>query len=68
TNNNLKEITPHGFRHTFATILINNGVPVTTIAKMLGNTAKMVMEVYSHSFEENEKRAAQVIEDVMKFA
>ncbi|MFF5994238.1 tyrosine-type recombinase/integrase [Lysinibacillus sp. KU-BSD001] len=67
-NNDLKEITPHGFRHTFATILINNGVPVTTIAKMLGNTTKMVMEVYSHSFEENEKRAAQVIADVMKFA
>ena len=66
--NNLKTITPHGFRHTFATILINNGVPVTTIAKMLGNTTKMVMEVYSHSFEENEKRAAQVIADVMKFA
>lgn len=64
--NKLKEITPHGFRHTFATILINNGVPVTTIAKLLGNTAKMVMEVYSHSFEENEKRAAQVIADVMK--
>lgn len=68
TKNNLKEITPHGFRHTFATILINNGVPVTTIAKMLGNTTKMVMEVYSHSFEENEKRAALVISDVMKFA
>lgn len=66
--NNLKEITPHGFRHTFATILINNGVPVTTIAKMLGNTTKMVMEVYSHSFEENEKRAAQVIADVMKIS
>lgn len=64
--NKLKEITPHGFRHTFATILINSGVPVTTIAKLLGNTAKMVMEVYSHSFEENEKRAAQVISDVMK--
>lgn len=64
--NGLKEITPHGFRHTFATILINNGVPVTTIAKLLGNTTKIVMEVYSHSFEENEKRAAQVIADVMK--
>ena len=66
--NNLKEITPHGFRHTFATILINSGVPPTTIAKMLGNTTSMVTEVYAHSFEENEKRAAKVIESVVNLA
>lgn len=65
--NNLKRITPHGFRHTVATILINNGVPVTTIAKILGNTPAMVLSVYSHSFEENEKRASMVLDKIVNF-
>ena len=65
--NDLKNITPHGFRHTFATILINEGVPVTTIAKLLGNTAKMVLEVYSHSFKELEERATKALANVVNF-
>lgn len=65
--NALKRITPHGFRHTVATVLINNGVPVTTIAKLLGNTPAMVLSVYSHSFEENEKRATRILDEIVNF-
>ncbi len=52
----LKRITPHGLRHTHASILISQGIPPTDVAKRLGNTIKMIYDVYSHSFKELEER------------
>ncbi len=60
---NLKEITPHGLRHTHATVLISNGVPPQAIAKRLGNTVKMIYEVYSHFFDELEEVSVQAFND-----
>lgn len=54
---NIRRITPHGLRHTHASILINNGVPPKTIADRLGNTVEMIYNVYSHSFKELEDKA-----------
>src|SRR5690625_3709903 len=34
----IKKITPHGLRHTHATILLNNKVSIPVVAKRLGNT------------------------------
>ena len=58
--NGLKEITPHGFRHTLATIYINEGIPIPTIAKILGNTPQMIIDVYAHSIAEKELLAAEI--------
>lgn len=52
----MKEITPHGLRHTHATILIDMLVPPTDIAKRLGNSLEMVYNVYAHSFEKAENK------------
>lgn len=44
-----KQITPHGFRHTHATLLLNSGVSANDVAKRLGHaTAKMTLDVYGH--------------------
>lgn len=51
----IKRITPHGLRHTHATILINKRVPVTTIAERLGNTPQMIHDTYAHAFKEMEE-------------
>lgn len=56
----LKRITPHGLRHTHATILIKQRVPVITIAERLGNTPEMIYNVYGHSFNELEKESVQL--------
>lgn len=32
-----KKITPHVFRHTTATIALNNGMPISDISKLLGH-------------------------------
>lgn len=54
---NIKRITPHGLRHTHATLLIAQRIPVNIIADRLGNTPKMISEVYSHSFKQLEKES-----------
>ncbi|MCG3418998.1 tyrosine-type recombinase/integrase [Oceanobacillus jordanicus] len=53
----INHITPHGLRHTHATILINNGTPPKTVAKRLGNNVDMIYKVYSHSTQEVEEIA-----------
>ncbi|UFT98135.1 site-specific integrase [Radiobacillus kanasensis] len=53
----LKKITPHGLRHTHATMLVNMGIPPKTVAERLGNTVEMIYNVYSHSFKELEDKA-----------
>lgn len=42
-----KRLTYHAARHTCATLLIHQGVPITTIQKLLGHTSVRTTEVYS---------------------
>lgn len=59
-------ITIHGLRHSHASLLINNGVPITTIAKRLGHTSpKMTLDVYSHMFKKADENAVQMIEKII---
>lgn len=47
----LKVIRIHDFRHSGASLLINNGVNVTLIAKYLGHTKiEETLSTYSHMF------------------
>ena len=62
----LKHITPHGLRHTHATLLISQRIPVKTIADRLGNTAQMILDVYDHSFKELEEESVQAFGNLMK--
>lgn len=42
-----KHITYHTARHTCATLLIYQGVPITTVQKLLGHTSVKTTEIYS---------------------
>ena len=53
-NTGLPKVTLHGLRHTHATILLNQGSNVKVIAERLGNTPKMIYEIYGHVLEELE--------------
>jgi integrase/recombinase XerD len=39
---------PHKFRHTLATSLLSNGTSSAVVAKILGNSAKVVERYYDH--------------------
>lgn len=42
-----KHIHPHKFRHTFATMMINNGADITTIQHMLGHSSPATTQGYA---------------------
>lgn len=47
----LKRIRIHDFRHSCASLLINNGASVTLVAKYLGHTKiEETLNTYSHMF------------------
>lgn len=56
----LPRITPHGFRHTFASILIANKIPVVSVAKIIGDHPTTVMNVYAHSLSRVEEETVEL--------
>lgn len=42
-----KKVTPHVFRHTFATQLVKNGADIVAVQKMLGHSSLRVTHIYA---------------------
>lgn len=64
-NSDLPEITPHGLRHTYASILIANKVPVVTVAKLIGDHPATVNYVYAHSLLETEEETVVLFDKIL---
>jgi integrase len=55
--------TPHRFRHTFARILLQRGVPVADVADLLGDDEKTVRDHYSRWVPERQARLTKILKD-----
>ncbi|MDP1820366.1 MAG: tyrosine-type recombinase/integrase [Acidimicrobiales bacterium] len=64
----LPRITAHGLRHSFATAAVAARVPVEVVAARLGNTARVVQEVYAHVIPADDHAAAQLVGDLYRSA
>ncbi|MGE7930700.1 tyrosine-type recombinase/integrase [Lysinibacillus xylanilyticus] len=62
----IKRFSAHILRHTFVSILIAEGVAVTTVAKIIGDTPEMVMKAYAHSLDDEELRATKILSSLIK--
>ncbi len=59
----LKVIRIHDFRHSCASLLINNGANVTLVAKYLGHTKiEETLNTYSHMYQNRLENIVQLIE------
>lgn len=65
-NIKLKTISPHGLRHTHASILIDALIPPSDVAFRLGNTLEMVLKVYAHKLKKQNNETVSVFGDSLK--
>lgn len=66
TSAGLPRLTPHGLRHSFASAALAAGVPVEVVAHRLGNTVRVVQEVYAHVIPADDQGAAQLVGDLYR--
>jgi integrase len=58
--------TPHRFRHTFARILLQRGVPVADVADLLGDDEDTVREHYARWVPERQARLTRILKDAFE--
>ena len=62
----LPKITPHGLRHTSATLLEASGLNIAAISKRLGHSkTSTTMDIYVHALKSADKEAANLLEKTL---
>lgn len=60
-----KNLTPHKFRHTFATCLLKEGIPMRVIQELLGHSSISTTELYSHVDTGDKEKAVGIFAERM---
>ena len=61
----LPDISIHSLRHTNATLLINSGIPITTISARLGHAnPSTTTKIYTHAIQSADAQAADALDNI----
>lgn len=61
----LPHVTPHGLRHTSATLLISQNVDIRTVSNRLGHAqTSTTMNIYTHALQKKDEQAAETLENL----
>ena len=67
--NHLPDVTIHSLRHTNASLLIANGVNITTVSKRLGHaTTATTTKIYAHAIQSADEAASDTLQNILKKA
>ena len=61
---NIKEYSCHDFRHTYISNLVKEGVPISVIEKVSGDTQETIFKRYSHMFPGDEELVVKVLDSI----
>jgi integrase len=61
-----KNITFHCFRHTYATLLLDRGIDIYTVSKMLGHKDVKTTQIYANISNEKKRDAANVLQGIIQ--
>lgn len=63
---NLRHIRFHDLRHTAASLMLNHGVPVLVVSKILGHSNPSVtLSIYAHSTLDMQSEAVRIMEEIV---
>ena len=58
----------HSLRHTYASLLVQRGVPLTVVSKLMGHATTKMTERYAKLSPDNKKDAAKLISEILSRA
>lgn len=62
----INKIRFHDLRHTAASLLLNNNIPVIVVSRMLGHSkASVTLDVYGHLYSEMQEGAADIMDKLV---
>lgn len=59
-----KDITFHNFRHSYATLMLNRGIDIYTVSKMLGHKNVKTTSIYAKVVDSTKRVAADSLNDI----
>ncbi|MCW4015109.1 MAG: site-specific integrase, partial [Candidatus Bathyarchaeota archaeon] len=61
-----KRIVFHSLRHSCASFLVQNGVPIFTVSEILGHSSLDMTKRYAHLHDEHKKKSISAVEKALK--
>lgn len=56
----------HSIRHTYASMLLKNGIDIETVAELMGHSAISITQIYLHSTGTQKEKAARKLDYLFK--